>query len=265
MSGRNDTNIQNDQVEDAIDIAEIFYVVWSHFLLVLTMVIIFATAAFFATQFFVEPQYTSETGVYVLTKQDQHTVTTSDLTAGNQLTSDYAELVTSRPVLEKTIENVGLTNMTTDELKKRISVYTPDNTRILKIRVTYNNPQIARDLANTLRKEVSNQIVDVMNIDAVNTVEKASLPTKPSSPNIVKNSILGGVVGFFVISIIIVIVNKLDDTVKTPEDVENLIGVTVLASIPLAEIEKESKRKKKKNKKKKGNKNDEFGTKGSLA
>ncbi|WP_027422377.1 YveK family protein [Lachnobacterium bovis] len=263
MINYSNSNAQNEQIEDVIDIGEILYILWSHFLIVLTVVIIFATAAFFATQFFIEPQYTSETGVYVLTKQDQHTITTSDLTAGNQLTSDYAELVTSRPVLEKTIENVGLTNITTEELKKSVSVYTPDNTRILKIRVTYNNPQIARDLANTLRKEVSNQIVDVMNIDAVNTVEKASLPTKPSSPNIIKNTILGGVIGFFFIAVIVIAVNKLDDTVKTPEDVENLVGLTVLASIPVKETEKVSNRKKRKEKKK--NKRDEYGTKGSLA
>jgi capsular polysaccharide biosynthesis protein len=106
-------------------------------------------------------------------------------------------------------------------------------------------------------------VVSALKFLAKLPLKENSLAFSPSSPNIIKNTILGGVIGFFFIAVIVIAVNKLDDTVKTPEDVENLVGLTVLASIPVKETEKVSNRKKRKEKKK--NKRDEYGTKGSLA
>ena len=74
-----------------------------------------------------------------------------------------------------------------------------------------------------------------MKIDAVKTVEEADLPTHPSSPSVFRNTLLGGVLGIILAMGVIILIYILDDTIKTPEDVENYLGLNVLTSIPIHE------------------------------
>ena len=228
-----ETRNRIDEEEVTIDLGELLLELWRNKLGIILATIFLGLAAVVGTKLFITPQYTSETSLYVLTQQDSSTVTTSDLTAGSQLTSDYAQLVTSRPVLEQTITNAGI-DMTTDELAECIAVTTPDNTRMLDISVTYPDPQKSREIADALRDAVGAQIISVMNIDAVNTVEDANLPTEPSSPNVTRNGLIGAILGLLLACGIVVITHMLDDTVKTPEDVDKYLGLTVLGSIPVS-------------------------------
>ena len=92
--------------------------------------------------------------------------------------------------------------------------------------------KLARKIADTLRTAVSEQIISVMNIDAVNTVEDASLPTKPSSPNVKRNTLIGFLIGFVLSAGLIVLRSIMDDTVKNSDDVEKYLGVPVMGLIP---------------------------------
>ena len=83
-----------------------------------------------------------------------------------------------------------------------------------------------------------------MNIDAVNTVEEANLPTQKAAPNTMKNTLLGGILGVFIAIGIIVIIYILDDTIKTPDDVERYLELNVLASLPIKEGTKKNKKAK---------------------
>ena len=113
-----------------------------------------------------------------------------------------------------------------------ITTETPTDTRIMSISVTDDDPKEAKQIADTLRKAVSVQITEIMNADSVNTVEEGNLPTSPSSPNVKKNMMLGALI--FI----------LDDTVKTPDDVEKYLGLNVLTSIPIQEGSSAPKRAK---------------------
>ncbi len=240
-----DTRNRIEEEEITIDLGELLQTLWNNKLVIILTTIFFGLAAILGTKLFITPKYTSETSIYVLTQQDSSTVTTSDLSAGSQLTSDYAQLVTSRPVLEQTISVVGL-DVTTAELAKCVTVTTPDNTRMLDITVTYTDPQQAMEIANALREAVGTQIVSVMNIDAVNTVEDASLPTQPSSPNTARNGVIGALLGLLLAAAILIIDMLLDDTIKTAEDVDKYLGLTVLGSIPIEGGTEKTRKKRRK-------------------
>ena len=92
-----------------------------------------------------------------------------------------------------------------------------------------------------------------MDIEAVNVVDYANLPESPKSPNSIKNMIIGGLLGFVLAIGIIVIIYILDDTIKTPDDVEKYLGLSVLGSIPYDE-NVDTKNKKRKRKRKKSSK-----------
>lgn len=72
------------------------------------------------------------------------------------------------------------------------------------------------------------------------------MPMKKASPSALKNTFVGGILGIFIIIIIVMVRYMMDDTVKTPEDVEKYLQLSTLAVIPLNEGETDKKRKKKK-------------------
>ena len=234
--------------ENTIDLREVFFVLRRHIWVILAAGIILGACVFIYTRFFVTPEYQSTTKVYVMPKTSSTTsgdVTNSDLTAGSQLTKDYIQLVKSRPVLETVIATLNL-DMTTTELSDSITAEAPSDTRILTINVLNPNPVTARDIANVLRDQVSQQLTAVMNADSVNTVEDASLPTTPATPNVMKNTLLGFLIGIVIACIFYIIQFMYDDTLKSPDDVEQKLGLTTLAVLPATENSKDEKRRQKK-------------------
>lgn len=197
------------------------------------------------TQLVITPSYESTTKIYILNKQENASVTYSDIQLGTQLTKDYAELIQSRFVLEEVVQGMGL-NLTYEQMKGKVSVTTPTDTRILAITVKDKDPVMAMKIANAIREAAAVHIMNVMDIQAVNVAETANMPMKKASPSALKNTFVGGILGIFIIIIIVMVRYMMDDTVKTPEDVEKYLQLSTLAVIPLNEGETDKKRKKKK-------------------
>ena len=176
--------------------------------------ILLGLLAFVGTKLFLTPIYTSTTKFYVLNKtSDTGSVTYNDLQTGTQLTKDYAELVKSRPVLEEVISVLNL-DMETEELAKKITVTTPTDTRVMSINVEDPQPKQARDIADAVRQAVSIQIKAIMDVDSVQAVENANLPDHPSSPSVMKNTLIGAILGILIAAGIIILVFMLGDTVN---------------------------------------------------
>lgn len=229
---------QNDEIE--IDLKEILIILISKLWIIILVTVIIAMLAFFVTKYAMSPLYESQTKVYVLSKQDKTNITYTDLQLGSQLTKDYQELIISRPVLESVIDILGL-NENYESLKENISVEILADTRIISITVTDKDPYVAMNIANETRKSAAEQIKMVMDIQAVNIVEEANLPIVPSSPSILKNTIISGIIGMFFIISIILVRYFLDDTIKNSEDIERRLSLSTLASIPINEKNKKNK------------------------
>ena len=105
---------------------------------------------------------------------------------------------------------------------------------------------MAMKIANAIREAAAVHIMNVMDIQAVNVAETANMPMKKASPSALNNTFVGGILGVFIIIIIVMVRYMMDDTVKTPEDVEKYLQLSTLAVIPLNEGETDKKRKKKK-------------------
>ena len=248
MEQNRPVNDDGDVIE--IDILELAGVVLSKIWIVIVSAIVLAAATYLFCVFLVTPKYESTTKIYVINRQNSESLTYSDLQSGTQLTKDYQELVTSRPVLEEVKAELGL-DIENEKFKKTITVSVPTDTRIVSITAEDTDPYLARAIADAVRVSAAEHIANVMNTEAVNVVEEANLPTKISSPKIVRNTVIGGVLGAFVAVMIIVIVYILDDTIKNPDDVEKYLGTSVLGSIPVLDEEVVKNGSKKSRKKKK--------------
>ena len=238
-------NLQ-DNTDIEIDVLELFHVLLNKFWIILLAGIIAGLAFIGGTILFITPQYESTTKMYVLSKQDNNTLTQQDMQTSLSLTKDYAELIKSRTVTEGVIAQLNL-DLTHEELLKKMAVDSATDTRILSITVTE-----ACKIANAIRDVAANHIKNVMDIDAVNVVETANIPDQQSSPSISKNGIIGVLLGVLLSVAIILIAYISNDTVKTQEDVEKYLGLSVLGTIPLTETDRKKKKKKQKQKKARG-------------
>ena len=259
---QNDRDNRDDVIE--IDLVELLGVILHNLWIIIVSGVIVAAVALLVSYFVITPKYESVTKIYVISKTNADTMTYSDLQAGSTLTKDYKELVKSRPVLEEVLAETGI-DVELKNLEAQITVEVPQDTRIVSITVEDKDPYEARIIADSVRIAASKHIQEVMNTEAVNVVEEASLPIEKSSPSILMNTAIGYAVGLFLAIAIVIINYIMDDTIKTPDDVEKFLGVSVLGSIPYSENDlsdkAEMKRygKKKKQRKKKQKEEKVFG------
>ncbi len=236
--------MQNTEDIIEIDLKEIFIVLMNKLWLIVLCGIVAGVIGFCYSSFMITPMYRSTTKVYILNKQSGDNVTYSDLQIGTVLTKDYKELIKSRNVLEKVIQNCEL-NEKYGSLSARVEVEPVSDTRIIAITVEDPDPENARYLADEIRKVAAKHIEEVMDIEAVNVVDEANLPGGPSSPSVAKWTLLGFALGMCVCAGVFLLKYLLDDTIKTSEDVEKYLGLSTLAMIPIMEDEISATKKRK--------------------
>lgn len=237
-------NLQ-DTTEVEIDLLEVLHVLLDRFWIILLSGIVAGLAFIAGTLLFITPQYESTTKMYVLSKQDNNTITSSDMQTSLSLTKDYAELIKSRTVTEGVITQLGL-DLTHEELLSKMSIDSATDTRILSISVKDEDPYEACEMANAIRDVAANHIKNVMGINAVNVVEQANIPEEKCSPSLAKNGIIGGLLGVLLSVAIILVIYISNDTIKTQEDVERYLKLSILGTIPLSENAGKTKKKKQK-------------------
>lgn len=241
-------NHRENSNEIEFDLLEIVHILLCKFWIVLCAGFVTALICFIISSYVLAPVYESTTKIYILNKTDDTSVTYTDVQMGTQLTKDYAELINSRYVLEKVIEQLSLEDMEYEELMDKVSVNTPVDTRIVSITVEHTNPETAMKIANCIREVAGEHIQNVMDIEAVNVVETANMPLEKSGPSVVKWSLIGGVAGAFLACAVILVIFLLDDTIKSSEDVEKYLGLSTLAMIPVIAEEDTTKKRKSKRK-----------------
>ena len=224
-------NQENQAVE--IDVFAMLKTLWKRKFSIVLVALVFAIAAFGYSAFLAKKEYQSTSRIYVVSRQNQdnNALTNSDLQAGSYLVKDYREIILSQNVLSQAIEELKL-DLTPAELSKKISVSVPTDTRILSITAKDGNPKEAARISNGLRNVAAEKIIAVTKVSDVTTLDEAEVPQSPSSPNIRRNVLLGFIAGAGLMVVLMVVVEVLDDRVKRPEDIEELMGLTLLGIVP---------------------------------
>jgi len=219
--------------EIAIDIVQLFKILWKKKIAIILTAIVAAVIAFGVSSFVLTPEYSSTTRIYVVNRnQSEKTgLTNQDLQAGTYLVKDYKEIILSQDVLEKVISNLKL-EQSGKGLSKKIQVTVPVDTRIVSIVVKDDQPEEASRIANALREVAAEKIIKVTRVSDVTTLEEARPALTPSSPNIRRNTLLAFLAGGAVMVILVLLLELLDDRVKRPEDVEEVMHVALLGIVP---------------------------------
>ena len=199
--------------------------------IILAVAALFALAGMIFSTLFITPQYTASTRMYVLNRTNENTVVSADFQISNYMVNDYKELIKGRNVTHEVIQKLGL-QMSDGALAGKIAVSAPQDTRILQIDVTDTDPVRAQQIANAVRETTSEQLKDIMQVDSVTTIYEANVPRSPSSPNVMSNTVWAGMIGFALIVVIYAIIFVVDDRIRTEDDVERYLGVSILGVIP---------------------------------
>ena len=222
-----------EQEKFEIDVFQLVKVLWKRKFLIALVALVAGLAAFAYSSFVIKPQYASTTRIYVVNRNqaDKPGLTNQDLQAGSYLVKDYREIILSQDVLEKVVADQNLT-IDAKTLGKKVSVTVPADTRIVSISVRDGKPEEASRIANALREVAAQKIISVTRVSDVTTLEEARPATSPSSPNIRRNTMMATVAGVGIVIVVVLLVELLDDRVKRPEDIEEVMHISLLGVIP---------------------------------
>ncbi len=235
---------------EELDLKELLSLFWSKIFQIILITLITAGVGTIYTYGFVTPKYSSSTRL-VLTGSEStagsetNSITTTDVTLNSKLVSTYSELIKSNKILRQVISNLNI-DISEAQLKKNVAVKCVEETEVIQITVTNENPTYAAKIANEIAKLFSNMISDIYNINNIYIVDEAEVANSPSNIHHSKDIAIFTALGLAISIMYVLIANMLDTTIKTPEDIEKGVGLPVLVTIPLIDnfsVEKGGKRK----------------------
>lgn len=220
---------RDDELE--IDLLDLMQAMMQRLWLLILCFVVGASLAFGFTKFMITPMYTASSQIYILTKTTSVT-SLADIQMGAQITSDFAVLAKSRPVVNNVIRELDL-DYTYEEVKDQITTENPSDTRILQISVENEDPELAKEISNALAEETAERVAYVMSTDKPKIVEEAVTPKDPSSPSLVKNTVIGAMLGTILAVGVITFLYLMNDTIQTEEDVRKYLDLHTLATLPM--------------------------------
>lgn len=236
---------------EELDLKQLFKIFWNKRLQIISIVLVFLIIGSIYSFAFVKPKYQSYTTLVlaqsdVIAKEGDKNanqvqgITQSDLTLNQKLVSTYSELVKTKNVLREAIKNLRL-NVQEEELRKNVKVSLVEDTELIKITVTNKNALDAKNIANEIAKIFSERVREIYNINNVYIVDEAEEATTPYNISHIKDILIFAVVGLVVAVIYVLLANLLDTTVKSADDIEKELEVSVLASIPTLKEDSKTK------------------------
>lgn len=221
---------------ERIDLVDLFGFYMSRLPLLIAAVLAGALAAGLFTQFFIPDKYTATSRMYMVSASSDSVVNLADLNIGTSLSSDYVELMKTRPIIEEVIDETGVP-YSCEQLLGMIDLSVVYNTRIVKISVTSTDPKEAMAVANQMARTSRVQLPKLMEAPMPSIAEMAVLPTRRSSPSLIRNVAFGTLAALALMLVMLTVIYRTDDTIKTSEDLEKAFGVMPLSVIPEGVIE----------------------------
>ena len=181
------------------------------------------------------PMYNSNTTI-VLVSENSTTYNTTEQQLNKNLVSTYAEIIKSRKVLNKVIDNLGL-DYSYAALKSNISVEAVTNTEIIRVIVSDSNPQVSAEISNEIAEVFMAEVQKIYKLNNVSVIDEAEVNKTPYNINYVKDNLIYILVALVVSCGIIFIIYYFDTSIKTSEEIENKLGLTVVGIVPKVEKE----------------------------
>lgn len=222
-------------MEETVSLKELFQTLRKRIFLIISVTLIAMIVSGVVSYFVLTPEYKSSTQILInQAKEDQSIYNYNEVQTNVQLISTYSVILKSAAILNEVKNDLQL-NMSVSELNNKITVESAQNSQIMTISVTDSDPAIALEIANKTAEVFESEIVKIMSVDNVTILPLASDQENqsPISPNPPINIAIAAVVGLLIGIGLAFLLEYLDNTVKTEQDIEKLIGLPVLGGITI--------------------------------
>lgn len=229
----NNTICNNDESSD-VGFFLLLKTLKNSWVLILAITVLTAVLAYIASTVLITPQYQVRFTAYISNKnsiEDTTTISNADISASRSLAAAYAEIITSRTLLEEVAQNVGLSENYT-ELQSQVKVSIASNTQILTISVLMDDKRAAYQTALSIAKLIPEYAAGILAGSSMKIIDNPCEPDKPYSPNKIKCAILSAFLGLIVASGSTILIALLDDRIKSSECLERRYGIPVIGVIP---------------------------------
>lgn len=217
---------------EEFNILEFLKYYWNKVIFVIIFTILGLVISIIYTAKIQIPVYEAKTSlVLVNNSQENTTITQTDITINKNLVSTYREIIQSRRILNKVIENLNL-DIAYEDLKDNVKVSTKEDTEIINIFVYNERSVLANKIANEIAKVFETEITTIYNIENVSIIDQATTDSSPYNVHVLKQFILGTGAGFLLSTLLIALLYYFDDTVKSEEDIERDFKLPVLGAVP---------------------------------
>lgn len=221
-----------------MELIEYFHIIKKRILLIVLITLAATLASGIVSYFVIKPTYKADISVIIgKTEKDNSTISPnySDVMMYQTMVKTYSEFTKSRTVAEDVIKKLNLEPMKAAELLSMVTVAPKGTTEFLTITVKSKDAAQAMQIANQLAKSLKEISANIKKSDNVMLLDEALLPTGQASPNPMLNMAIAFFIGAMISVGLVFMIELLDNTVKTQEDVEKLLGLPVIGLIPLVE------------------------------
>jgi len=213
---------------------QLFFEAIERWYIILITLVISLVITFVYTKFYITPLYSSTAKVMIFNKQnvsDGMSANDLELSASTYLTRDFAEVINDKYVLSEVAKELD-DKYNYSQLKSFITINNPTSTRVIEITASTPDPEDSQKIVSTICNVAQEKIVELMGLDRIQPYNYGDIPKTPSSPDMARNLMTGGILGIIVSLAAIIILYITDNKVSTVQDVEKYIGLSVLATIP---------------------------------
>ena len=226
-------------MEETVDLREYFGIVKKRFWIVALITIIAVVVSGVISFFMLNPVYEAKSTLIVNTDKNEETqmITGDQFNVTQKLAVTYGEIIKSRSVLDDVIKNLKLDDEYGD-LVKTVTVSPVKDTQIISISVQDTNKEKARDIANEIPKVFKKEAKRITKANDIQVIDKAILPQNPIKPNKMMNMAIAAVLGAMIGLFVVFLIEYLDNKLKTPQDIEKHLGLSVLGVVPNEKLER---------------------------
>lgn len=222
-----------------MEILEFLHVIRKRFWLVFVITAAALLGGILISKFVMKPVYEAKVTLIIgRTPSSQYEkINYDDILAYQKLIKTYSELAKSRIVAEETIMTLKY-NMECETLQGNLKVAPKGDTQILEVAVQDRDQDRVVEIANTLSSVFVNKVKTMLNADDIKIMDMAKPPASMVKPNLYLNTAFAGFAGLIISFSLAFLLEHLDGTLKTEDDIEGRLGINVLASIPYIKITK---------------------------
>lgn len=223
---------------EEISLKDLFSLIWSKKIIILIIVGVSIIAGVIYSYFFKKVEYTASASLILVqssTVESQpggESITTTDLNINSSLLSTYSELIRRDAVLSEVAYNLKKPEEEILKLKNKISVTAVEDTQVLEINVTHEDPNYAAEIANAIVEVFKQKVVEIYHLSNVYELDAAEPQRTTDNISYAKDIIIFALIGVVISVGYILVFNMLDTTIKTEEDVNKVTKLVVLAAIP---------------------------------